>query len=148
MVNSKLIENIAIYVLALQTVVFYSNGISIAKLFLVAPFINHKLLLQYLCDNEDINSLEGLISKKPSFFSAFPKRYENSLVKSMNAIQYMLEMQYISIKDGLVYKQNVVEYDNAMGKRMKMIFDASRNISGLLNENSEEKLYLNLRIKL
>ncbi len=57
-------------------------------------------------------------------------------------------MQYISIKDGLVYKQNVVEYDNAMGERMKMIFDASRNISGLLNENSEEKLYLNLRIKL
>ena len=64
MVNSKLIENIAIYVLALQTVVFYSNGISIAKLFLVAPFINHKLLLQYLCDKENINSLEGLISKK------------------------------------------------------------------------------------
>lgn len=148
MVRSKLFENIAIYILALQAVVFYSNKISLAKLFLVAPFIKHKPLLQHLCRNEEINSLEGLISNKPNYFSAFPKRYENGLVQSMNAIQYMLEMHYISIRDGMVYKEKNIEYEDVMGKQAKLIFDAARNISNLLSSNTEEKLYLHLRVKL
>jgi hypothetical protein len=148
MVNSKLYDNIAIYILALQAVVFYSDKISLAKLFLVAPFVKHKLLLQYLCREEKINSLEGLISKKPNYFSTFHKRYENGLIQSMNAIQYMLEMRYISIENGVVYKEKNIGYEDIMGKQAKMIFDAAKNISSLLNTNDEEKLYLNLRIKL
>lgn len=148
MVKSKLFENIAIYILALQAVVFYSNKISLAKLFLVAPFVRHKPLLQYLCKKEEINSLEGLISNKPNYFSTFSKRYENGLVQSMNAIQYMLEMHYISIKDGVVYKEKNIEYEDIMGKQAKLVFDAARNISNLLSSNSEEKLYLHLRVKL
>lgn len=71
----------------------------------------------------------------------------DSLVMTMNSIQYLNDAGYIDISDGVVKLVKPFEYDSKMGKRANSIFKASDNIAKLLAE-TESKLYLNLRVEL
>ena len=125
-----------------------SNALSISKVFLVFPLLSHQKLLQYLArQTTSVKSIEKLISDQVSYFSNFNKRYMDSLVMTMNSIQYLNDAGYIDISDGVVKLVKPFEYDSKMGKRANSIFKASDNIAKLLAE-TESKLYLNLRVEL
>ena len=146
--NLSYYNNFSMGVVALGAALNQSKELSLSKLFLVFPLLSHYKLLQYLGrKTTEIRSIEKLIIEKTSFFSNFNKRYNDSLVLTMNALQYLSDAGYVSILNGNIILTKPFEYDKNMGSRAKKIFNASKNIALLLKERSD-KLYLNLRVQL
>lgn len=142
-------NNIGICVVAIGAVLNHSKEVSLSKLFLIFPVLSHYKLSQHLArKNTKIMSVEKLIAEKISFFSNFNKRYFDSLVLTMNSLQYLTEAGHVEITtDGFVKLITPFEYDSSMGKRAKRMFNASENVSKILKEKTSN-LYLNLRVKI
>jgi len=146
--NIDYYNNFGVGVVAIGTVLNRSNTLPISKIFLIFPLISHQKLLQHLArKTTSIKSIEKIITDQVSYFSNFNKRYMDSLVVTMNSVQYLNDAGYIDISDGVVKLLKPFEYDSKMGRRANSIFKASENISQLLAE-TENKLYLNLRVEL
>lgn len=146
--NLSYYNNISIGIVSLGAVLNQSKELSISKIFLIFPFLSHQKLTQYLGrKTTKIKSSEKLIVEKNSFFSNFNKRYTDSLVATINALQYLNDTGYVKIHDGKVILEKPFKYNKNMGKRANKIFNASGNISLILRENSD-KLYLNLRVEI
>ncbi len=141
-------NNIGIGVITIGSVLNQSKELPISKLFLIFPFLSHQKLLQHLGRKSTaISNIEKLVAEKLSFFSNFNKRYLSSLVLTVNALQYLNDTGYVKIVDGNVILTKPFNYETSMGSRAKKIFNASGNISHIL-EDSVEKLYLTLRIEI
>lgn len=146
--NLSYYNNIGIGVVSLGAILNQSKELSISKIFLIFPFLSHQKLTQYLGrKTTNIKSSEKLIVEKSSFFSNFNKRYTDSLVTTVNALQYLNDMGYVKIYDEKVMLEKPFEYDKKMGSRAEKIFKASENIALILRENSDN-LYLNLRVEI
>ena len=141
-------NNIGIGVIAISSILDLNEKLSLAKITLIIPFITHNECLNYLAKpSTKILSVEKFIVEKTSYFSNFNDRYYDSLILIFSSIQYLAEMGYIGFKNGLVYRIKKLEYNTNMGKRAEKIYRSADNISKILSEK-EEKLFLNLRIKL
>jgi hypothetical protein len=141
-------NNIGIGTLAIGSVLNNGHQLSVAKVSLILPFINHNESLNYLArSNTKIKSIENLIAEKTSYFSNFNARYYDSLEVSFSSIQYLTEMGYLRFKDGFLISIKPMEYDNKMGNRANKIFQAANNVSSILATN-DANLFLNLRIEL
>lgn len=146
--NLENYNNIGITSIAINSVLSLSKELSIPKALLIMPLFTSKDLTSHLSrKTTEIKSIEKLISEKTPLFSNFNKRYYDSLVNSINAIQLLIETNQISIIDGKLIANKSFQYMKSMGTRAEKINSASPNVSKLLNENTE-KLYLNLRIEL
>ena len=146
--NLENYNNIGITSIAINSVLSLSKELSIPKALLIMPLFTSKDLTSHLSrKTTEIKSIEKLISEKTPLFSNFNKRYYDSLVNSINAIQLLIETNQILIIDGKLITNKSFQYLKSMGKRAEKINTASQNVSKLLNENTE-KLYLNLRIEL
>lgn len=146
--NLENYNNIGITSIAIYSVLSLSKELSIPKALLIMPLFTSKDLTSHLSrKTTEIKSIEKLISEKTPLFSNFNKRYYDSLVNSINAIQLLIETNKISILDGKLIANKSFQYMKSMGTRAEKINSASPNVSKLLNENTE-KLYLNLRIEL
>jgi hypothetical protein len=146
--NLENYNNIGITSIAINSVLSLSKELSIPKALLIMPLFTSKDLTSHLSrKTTEIKSIEKLISEKTPLFSNFNKRYYDSLVNSINAIQLLIETNQISILDGKLIANKSFQYMKSMGTRAEKINSASPNVSKLLNENTE-KLYLNLRIEL
>ena len=144
----NLYNNIGMGIVALGAVLSQSKELPISKLFLIFPLLSHQKLLQHLARKTTvIKSIQNLIVEKTSFFANFNRRYNDSLVLTINAMQYLNDMEYVNIVDGKITLIQDFDYDEKMGKRANKIFNAAENISILLEERAD-KLYLNLRVEL
>ncbi len=141
-------NNIGIGAISLGAVLNQSKELTLSKVFLIFPLLSHQKLLQHLGRNTTKSeNIESLVVEKIGFFSNFNRRYESSLVLTTNALQYLNDTGYISIKYGLVSSTKPLKCEPAMGSRSKKIFNAAKNVS-LLLKDSPEKLYLNLRVEI
>ncbi|MCP1996175.1 three component ABC system middle component [Flavobacterium sp. HSC-61S13] len=141
-------NNIGIGIVTISSVLNLDTQLSIAKITLILPLVTHNECLNYLArSTTQVTSIEKLIAEKTNYFSNINLRYYDSLSLTFSSLQYLIEMGYIEIKDGIIYKIKTLEYNSKMGKRAKKIFQAANNIVSLLSAN-EDKLYLNLRIQL
>jgi len=146
--TSGLFNNLGMCAVSIGSVVGRDVKIELSKIFLIYPLISHSGLLSYLSrKNIYIRSVEELIALKMPFLSNFNQRYEDSLLLTVNSLQLLSDMGYLTIVDGLVSSNTKMTYDISMGKRAKKIFDASENILKILEADSSS-LYLNLRVKL
>jgi hypothetical protein len=146
--NLESYNNIGITSIAINAVLSVSNELSVSKTLLIMPLFTSKSLTSHLSrKTTEIKSIEKLISEKTPLFSNFNKRYYDSLVNSLNAIQLLIETNQIIIENDVLKNIQPFQYDKIMGKRAKRIYSASENVSKLLKEDTE-KLYLNLRIEL
>lgn len=146
--NLSYYNNFGIGVVALGAVLNQCKELPISKLFLIFPLSSHQKLLQHLGrETTKIKSIENLIVENTSYFSNFNKRYCDSLVMTVNALQYLNDTRYVDFVNGKVILVKPFEYDKKMGDRAGKIFHASKNIALLLSERSS-KLYINLRVEL
>jgi hypothetical protein len=146
--KSDYYNNIGIGIISLAFILKHSKKLSVSKTFLIMPFISHSELLGYLGRKTTIiKSIEKIIIDKTSYFSNFNRRFYDSLSLTMNSIQYLYDLKYIHYADNEIVLIKPLEYSNPMGRRAEKIYNASKNISNLLNEDIEN-LYLNLRIEL
>jgi hypothetical protein len=141
-------NNFGIGAIALCSVLNHCKELSLTKVFLIFPLSSHQKLLQYFGrKTTQIMSVEKLIGDKVSYFSNFNKRYYDSLPITLNALQYLHNMEYLEVVGGSVFLIKPLIYDKKMGDRANKIFNASENIAQLLQTNSSS-LYLNLRVEL
>ena len=141
-------NNISMGIVALGAVLNESKELPISKLFLVFPLLSHQKLLQYLGRRTtEIKSIEKLIVEKTSCFSNFNSRYFDSLVLTVNALQYLNDTGYVDVTDEKVTLVKPFEYDSKMGDRANKMFKASENTALILRERSS-KLYLNFRVEI
>ncbi|WP_367179773.1 three component ABC system middle component [uncultured Paraglaciecola sp.] len=146
--RTETFNNLAFASLAMSIVVEKSQKLDLTKALLIIPFIAHKELLSYLANGRtQIISLDKLIIDKIHCFSNFNKRYYDNLSTSINAIQFLSEVDMISIDNSCMVSMEKVEYPNSVGDRLKRVSKASDNISKILSEDASS-LYLNLRIEI
>lgn len=145
---SNYYNNLSIGIIAIGFVLNISKKLPISKVFLIFPFISHVNLLSYLGRRTTlIKSIEKLIVDRASDFCNFNKRYYDSLCITINSLQYLHSMQYITLINGNLELLKPLEYRSKMGVRAERINKAADNISHLLSLDVEN-LYLNLRIEL
>ncbi|EOB6545762.1 three component ABC system middle component [Vibrio vulnificus] len=140
--------NLAHCILAIHSVLNISRKMSIDKVLLIYPLVYQKPMLSALASKKTIyNSLEKLLIEHPEWFSNFDNIYYSTLSLSINAIQYMNEMEHIDISNGVITLKKDIQYNKKMGLDVNKYFSSSTCISNLLNKPSDY-LYLNLRITL
>lgn len=147
MLNDYFYNNIGINSISIISTLKENNKkLELTKVFLIMPLISHNELLNYLSNNINIHSLDNLIVNKNSCFVNFNKRFYQSIIKTINAIQYLIDVEIIKLEKNKIVLLKEITYDKRMGRRAEKIYKASKNISNILNE-SNEKLYLNLRVE-
>lgn len=146
--KSNYYNNLGLGIISLGFVLDKTKILPLSKLFLILPFVTHAELLSYLARaNTNIQSIEKLIVDKTVCFSNFNKRYYDALALTMEAIQYLNDLEYIQIENGKVTLIKDFNYDKSMGKRADKIYKTSTNIAKILKDRADN-LYLNLRIEL
>lgn len=146
--KSNTFNNLGIGIISIASVINTVKKISLDKVFLIIPFFNHQELLAYLGNaNSDIKSIEQLISHKVNCFSNYNKRYYDSLILTLNSIQYLIDMEYVILKDEQLQLQKELLYDKRMGKRAEKIYKASDNVAKLLAD-TPSNLYFNLKVEI
>jgi hypothetical protein len=111
------------------------------------PLAMHEATIRFLANaNVRQRQVAALVTARPDLFSNYANRFEESLVVSLNAIQFLLTSGHARLDSELKIDQKM-EIDSRYGKRALLIEKASKNIAGLLS-GPDDDLYLNLRIKL
>ena len=142
------LNNLAFAALAIAIIIEKSKKLELTKALLIMPILANKELLSYLANgNITIKSLDKLIIDKLHCFSNFNKRYYDNLSTSINALQFLSEIDLISIENSHVVSKEKIENISSMGSRLNKASKASDNITRIFNEDSSN-LYLNLRIEL
>jgi len=146
--KNDIYNNLGIGIISIASVINIMQSMSLDKVFLIIPFFTHQELLNYLGKSgSDIKSIEQIMSDKINCFSNFNKRYFDSLVLSMNSIQYLIDMEYVDFNSGNLFLKKDLVYDKQMGDRANKIYKAANNVAKLLSDNSCN-LYLNLRVEI
>lgn len=141
-------NNLGIGIVSIMSVLNKLESIEIEKAFLILPIITNSELLSYLGrKNVEMMGIEQLIPHKIKCFVNFNKRFYDNLSLCINSLQYLTDMEYISINGALIKKNKDLPYNKQMGNRAERIYNASERIAKLLKENSS-KLYLNLKVEL
>jgi len=111
------------------------------------PIIAHTELLRYLArKTTNTSKIEQLIVKHPNYFSNFNARFYDGLCVSINSVQFLAEIDAIEFSRGRITVSEQIGYEHSMGIRAKWIFDASKNIATLMNDDAIN-LYTNLRVQ-
>lgn len=148
MTSRRLYNNIGIEAIAIMLILQKANSLSLAKTLLILPLVTHKELLGYLANgNVKIKSLEKLIIDKTSYFSNFNKRFYDHLCDSLNAVQFLHEIDAVEFRDSELTLKTAMPFIGATGRRGEKMQKASENIAVVLAA-PVEKLYLNLRVEL
>ncbi|MCD2452410.1 DUF6521 family protein [Methylicorpusculum oleiharenae] len=146
--RTEALNNLAFASLAIAMVVEKSGKLELTKALLIMPFLAHKELLSYLANGKtQVRSLDKLIVDKLHCFSNFNERYYDNLGTSLNALQFLSEVDVVSIENSHIVSREKIEYMSLMGTRSDKASKASHNLSKILSEDASS-LYLNLRIEL
>ena len=141
-------NNIGIGAIGMISVLNHCKTMPLSKAALILPFIAHKELLSYLSrKTTNVMSIEKLITDKIACFSNFNRRYYDSLILTIESVQFLIEMDFAAYNDSSIFLVEHVPYSSTMGTRASKIYQAAENLSKILSEDIG-KLYLNLRIKL
>lgn len=150
-VNSKyMFNNEAFGIVAVGSVLKFSESLSYSKALLILPLFAHKETLDLLKrNNSDVRSIEQLIAKKSNLVTNFNARYQSLLPISINAITILNEMRIVQNDQGVInYSNDSFDfYHRSLGNRAKNIVNASKKLSVILQKDTVN-LYLQLRVQI
>ena len=140
-------NNVGICAAGLMSVLRHTETLSTTKALLIMPMVMHAATIRYFSDGRTApREIAALASIRPDLFANFPSRFSASLATSLNAIQLLASLQFITLQRDLRLSHELI-VDESFGKRALKIDIASANIAAVLNSSVDE-LYLNLRIPL
>jgi len=143
-----LYNNLGISSLGIVFTIRHLCPLSLTKSLLIMPIITHKDLLQHLSrKTTKVHSLEQVLVSHQRCFSNFNARFYDSIITSINSIQFLAEVEMIEVIENEIIAVENLDYAMSMGKRAKKIFDAAPNIARIINSDSSG-LYTNLRIQI
>jgi len=140
-------NNAGIAAVAIGCVLNHLKELTLPKALLIMPIIMHSETTKFLASEKTRSrAIASLVALRPDFVHNFNRRFHASLVHSINAIQMLNELDYMTF-DSCLTQNTKFECTGDFGKRALLIEKASSEIAKLL-QTSEEELYLNLRIEL
>jgi len=146
--NGKLYNNLGICSLSIAFTLQRVGRLSLSQALLIMPIVAHEELLQYMArKSTNFNSIEQIIVRKPECFLNFNARFYDGLTVSLNAIQFLSEIDFIKLDGRDIISIYSFSYEKSMGKRANKIFTASSHIAEFVGSNTLN-LYTNLRIEL
>jgi len=146
-------NNIGIALVAFLSVVKNFDTLDCSKALLIQPLLLHNPLVNYIKKgNVKINGVEDLTIDKVEFFLNFNNRYFSLLPLSINTILIAKKMEFIQLEDNkiIINKNKIDTFDfksNSLGDRAKKIILASKKISKILQDKTDE-LYFKLRVEI
>lgn len=146
----SLFNNIGISSIGICAILPYLPGrkLSLTKAMLVMPLVTNSELLNYVArKGVATKGIEKLIIENPACFSNFNDRFYDSLTTSINGVQFLINIDAVRFDGESVFAKRTIDYNDGMGERAKKIFSAAQNLASLLHD-SDENLYLNLRVEL
>lgn len=146
--NQRIYNNFGIYAIGIMSALQASRTMALPEMLLLAPFINHAHLLNYLArENIEVLSLEQLIVRYPKWFANFNKRFYGGLPETINAIQFLWDIELVEWDGRSCTITEELPYDRVMGFRANKIYKATPNIAALIAKDVANA-YTNLRIQL
>ncbi len=146
--SQRIYNNFGVYSVGVLAALNIAKTLSLPELLLIAPFITHSQLLAYLArKNIEVKSLEQLIVKNTTWFANFNERYYSGITGSLNAIQFLNDIEVVGWDGRSCFLREMIPYDRAMGSRAEKIFNASENIVRFISDDLANA-YTNLRIQL
>ena len=140
-------NNLAICSASILIILDKVETLELSKALLLFPIIMHSEMLTFLSKkNTKKRKLNSLILTHPSFFINFNDRFNDSLITTLNSIQYLIASNQITFDEKLMINRKI-NIDKKYGERVLLIDKASYKIIYLLDQSIDE-LYLNLRVKL
>lgn len=146
---SRLFNNMGICSLGIAfTAQSFEGPLPLSKALLVTPFIAHRVLLNHLSRrNTVVTNIETLLVRKTACFANFNARFYDGLCESVNAIQFLVDVEVAELREEGLQITTPIVYDKGMGKRAAKVEKAAPNLAALF-EASNGHLYSNLRIQL
>lgn len=144
-----IINNEAIGLIALSSVLFKMKKINIVNSYLALPLLFDKKIRLYLKrKNTKILSLQELVVSHSSLFSGFNEKYVDSLIVTTNSILLGIELNLFEMHDNelVMINDDLVDV-TSIGSRALDIISASENVAKILSEEPQH-VYSQLRIKI
>lgn len=140
-------NNAGICATAMLSVLAHAERLSVAKALLVMPLVMHSETIRYLGSGiVAFREVASLVAHRSDLFANFNSRFDESVVASVNAIQWIVAAGYASF-DGTLTLLLPLKIDASFGKRAQRIAKASGHIAAVLAAPVDE-LYLNFRVQL
>ena len=144
-----ILNNEAIGLIAIQSVLVNCSRINIANSYLILPLLFDKQIRGYLKrKTTNLISLQDFVTSKSDYFVGFNDKYTDSLLITTNAIAMGIELGLLR-KEGncLVQVEPHSCLQGSLGKKIDDILCASENVSVMLTE-SPETVYSLLRVEI
>jgi len=140
-------NNVGLCATAIAAILNVENSLTLPKALLIMPLVMHESTLRFLAKgNVRERQVAAFASMNPEFVANFDKRFQDSLVVSVNAIQLLISLGYAKLEQRLrLIKPFLI--DQEFGKQALLIERSAKNMSALLSSTDDE-LYLNLRVTL
>lgn len=143
-----LYNNEAICTIAIYATLCHVKQLNYSKVMLIAPFLLNKQLVNALNYRVVVRSIEELMLKKGELTVNFNYQYQSLLPLTCNTLKIMDSMHLININESVIKKGDIdLDLEHITG-RTKKIIKCAPKIAKLLESESSEKLYLQLRVEL
>lgn len=141
-------SNLGSSALAILATLTVCDQLPLSKALLIPPLAMHDDTLSFLGkSNTKERGIAATVVKRPDLFVNFNNRFESCLPGAINAIQLLLELEWIMFHKGSLVLWREPAFDDSIGDIGRKIVKAATKISYIL-ESPPAELYLNLRIKL
>ncbi|MEZ2622813.1 three component ABC system middle component [Paenalcaligenes hominis] len=140
-------NNPGICATAILAVLAHAKQLSVAKALLIMPLVMHDETVRYMGNGRVVfREVASLVAHRPDLFANFNSRFRESIVITVNAIQWIVAAGYVNF-DGTLTLLNPLKIDSSFGKRVQAITKASEHIAAVLAGPVDE-LYVNFRVQL
>lgn len=143
-----ILNNEALGLIAIQSVLTSIPRLNIANSFLIAPLIFDKKIRGYLKrKTTKVLSVQEIVTTKSEYFIGFNDKFTDSLVVTTNAIAMGIELNLIYINgSNLAVVAPFFLNKGSIGRKVNDIMCASENVAVMLSE-PPESLYSLLRLE-
>jgi hypothetical protein len=143
-----ILNNEALGLVAIQSVLAEIPRLNIANAYLVAPLLFDKKIRGYLKrKTTNVLSVQEIVTANSDYFVGFNEKFTDSLVVSTNAIAMGIELNLFNLENGDLIGLISASFDKgSIGHKVDDILDASKNISIMLSE-PPASLYALLRVE-
>lgn len=145
----EILNNEALCLIAIQSVMEITPRLNVANAYLVAPLLFDKKIRGYLKrKTTNIISVQDIVTANIDYFIGFNEKFTDSLVVSTNSIAMGIELSLFSLDGSELISLTSASFDKRnLGGKMHDILGASKNASMMLSE-PPASLYALLRIEL
>lgn len=141
-------KHLGVISLSLLFVLNKQKSLSLPQSLLISPIVTHPKLLSYLSNkNVSVQSMEQVVISHPQWFLNFNHRFYDFSVPTINAIQFLHDLDLISFEDDNLHSFEEIEYNKKMGNTIKKVDNASLKIAKMIS-GKISSTYTNLRVQI